>query len=256
MLSRRLIPCLDVRDDRVVKGVRFRDHVDMGDIVELAMRYRDAGADELVFYDIAASPQGRSVVRDWVERIAHVIDIPFCVAGGIRSVEDARTVLRAGADKVSINTPALERPALIAELAEAFGVQCVVVGIDSLREADGQWRVRTHTGAPDAMRAPGNRTLDWVCEAQALGAGEIVLNCMGSDGVRGGFDLEQLRAVRAVCDVPLVASGGAGAMAHFAEVFREADVDAALAASVFHSGAVELPVLKQFLHGQGIEVRL
>ncbi len=256
MLSRRLIPCLDVRDDRVVKGVRFRDHVDMGDIVELAMRYRDAGADELVFYDIAASPQGRSVVRDWVERIARVIDIPFCVAGGIRSVEDARTVLRAGADKVSINTPALERPALIAELAEAFGVQCVVVGIDSLREADGQWRVRTHTGAPDAMRAPGKRTLDWVCEAQALGAGEIVLNCMGSDGVRGGFDLEQLRAVRAVCDVPLVASGGAGAMAHFAEVFREADVDAALAASVFHSGAVELPVLKQFLHGQGIEVRL
>ena len=256
MLSRRLIPCLDVRDGRVVKGVRFRDHVDMGDIVELAMRYRDAGADELVFYDIAASPQGRSVVRDWVERIARVIDIPFCVAGGIRSVEDARTVLRAGADKVSINTPALERPALIAELAEAFGVQCVVVGIDSLREADGQWRVRTHTGAPDAMRAPGKRTLDWVCEAQALGAGEIVLNCMGSDGVRGGFDLEQLRAVRAVCDVPLVASGGAGAMAHFAEVFREADVDAALAASVFHSGAVELPVLKQFLHGQGIEVRL
>lgn len=256
MLSRRLIPCLDVRDGRVVKGVRFRDHVDMGEIVELAMRYRAAGADELVFYDIAASPQGRSVVRDWVERIARVIDIPFCVAGGIRSVEDARTVLRAGADKVSINTPALERPALIAELAEAFGVQCVVVGIDSLREADGQWRVRTHTGAPDAMRAPGKRTLDWVCEAQALGAGEIVLNCMGSDGVRGGFDLEQLRAVRAVCDVPLVASGGAGAMAHFAEVFREADVDAALAASVFHSGAVELPVLKQFLHGQGIEVRL
>ncbi|WP_297832483.1 imidazole glycerol phosphate synthase subunit HisF [Thermomonas sp.] len=256
MLSRRLIPCLDVRDGRVVKGVRFRDHVDMGEIVELAMRYRAAGADELVFYDIAASPQGRSVARDWVERIARVIDIPFCVAGGIRSVEDARTVLRAGADKVSINTPALERPALIAELAEAFGVQCVVVGIDSLREADGQWRVRTHTGAPDAMRAPGKRTLDWVCEAQALGAGEIVLNCMGSDGVRGGFDLEQLRAVRAVCDVPLVASGGAGAMAHFAEVFREADVDAALAASVFHSGAVELPVLKQFLHGQGIEVRL
>lgn len=217
---------------------------------------RDAGADELVFYDIAASPQGRSVARDWVERIARVIDIPFCVAGGIRSVEDARTVLRAGADKVSINTPALERPALIAELAEAFGVQCVVVGIDSLREADGQWRVRTHTGAPDAMRAPGKRTLDWVREAQALGAGEIVLNCMGSDGVRGGFDLEQLRTVRAVCDVPLVASGGAGVMAHFAEAFREADVDATLAASVFHSGAVELPALKQFLHGQGIEVRL
>ena len=162
MLSRRIIPCLDVREGRVVKGVKFRDHVDMGDIVELAMRYRDQGADELVFYDITASPQGRSVDRGWVERVARVIDIPFCVAGGIRSVEDARAVLLAGADKVSINTPALERPALISELAEAFGVQCVVVGIDSVRDADGEWRVRSHTGDPYAMRAPGKRTLDWV----------------------------------------------------------------------------------------------
>ena len=256
MLSRRLIPCLDVRDGRVVKGVRFRDHVDMGDIVERALRYRDAGADELVFYDIAASPEGRSVDRGWVERVARLIDIPFCVAGGIRTVEDARAVLRAGADKISINTPALERPALIAELAEAFGVQCVVVGIDSVREADGEWRVRSHTGSPDAMRAPGRRTLDWIEEAQRLGAGEIVLNCMGSDGVRGGYDIAQLRAARAVCHVPLVASGGAGEPAHFAQAFLEADVDAALAASVFHSGAVEIPALKRFLRGQGIEVRL
>ena len=256
MLSRRIIPCLDVREGRVVKGVKFRDHVDMGDIVELATRYRDQGADELVFYDITASPQGRSVDRGWVERVARVIDIPFCVAGGIRSVDDARAVLLAGADKVSINTPALERPALIAELAEAFGVQCVVVGIDSVRDADGEWRVRSHTGDPDAMRAPGKRTLDWVVEAQALGAGEIVLNCMGSDGVRGGYDIEQLNAVRARCAVPLVASGGAGEAAHFADVFRAADVDAALAASVFHSGAVPIPALKQFLREQGIEVRL
>lgn len=256
MLSRRLIPCLDVRDGRVVKGVRFRDHVDMGDIVELALRYRDAGADELVFYDIAASPEGRSVDRGWVERVARLIDIPFCVAGGIRGVEDARAVLHAGADKISINTPALERPALIAELADAFGVQCVVVGIDSVREADGEWRVRSHTGSPDAMRAPGKRTLDWIEEAQCLGAGEIVLNCMGSDGVRGGYDIAQLRAARAVCQVPLVASGGAGAPEHFAQAFLEADVDAALAASVFHSGAVEIPALKRFLRGQGIEVRL
>ena len=256
MLSRRLIPCLDVRDGRVVKGVRFRDHVDMGDIVELALRYRDAGADELVFYDITASPQGRSVDRGWVERVARLIDIPFCVAGGIRSVEDARAVLNAGADKVSINTPALERPALIAELADAFGVQCVVVGIDSVREADGEWRVRSHTGSPDAMRAPGKRTLDWIEEAQRLGAGEIVLNCMGSDGVRAGYDIAQLRAARAICQVPLVASGGAGAPEHFAQAFLAADVDAALAASVFHSGAVEIPALKRFLRGQGIEVRL
>ncbi len=256
MLSRRIIPCLDVREGRVVKGVKFRDHVDMGDIVELATRYRDQGADELVFYDITASPQGRSVDRGWVERVARVIDSPFCVAGGIRSVDDARAVLLAGADKVSINTPALERPALIAELAEAFGVQCVVVGIDSVRDADGEWRVRSHTGDPDAMRAPGKRTLDWVVEAQALGAGEIVLNCMGSDGVRKGYDIEQLAAVRALCAVPLVASGGAGEAAHFGDVFREADVDAALAASVFHSGAVPIPALKQALRAQGIEVRL
>jgi len=255
MLSRRIIPCLDVRDGRVVKGVRFRDHVDMGDIVPLALRYRDAGADELVFYDIGASPQQRSVDPAWVERVARVLDIPFCVAGGIRSVDDARAVLHAGADKISVNTPALERPGLIAELAAAFGVQCVVVGIDSLRDADGEWRVRSHTGDPDAMRALPRRTLDWVVEAQALGAGEIVLNCMGSDGVREGYDIVQLRAVRAVCNVPLVASGGAGTPAHFAEAFCNADVDAALAASVFHSGAIGINDLKQFLRGQGIEVR-
>ena len=255
MLSRRIIPCLDVRDGRVVKGVQFRNHVDMGGIVELAMRYRDAGADELVFYDITASPQGRSVDRGWVEQVARVIDIPFCVAGGIRSVEDARSVLLAGADKVSINTPALERPTLVSEIADAFGVQCVVVGIDSVREADGEWRVRSHTGMPDAMRAPGKRTLDWVDEVQVLGAGEIVLNCMGSDGVRTGYDIAQLRAVRARCAVPLVASGGAGEPAHFEQVFNEADVDAALAASVFHSGSIAIPALKRYLREHGIEVR-
>ncbi|MCC7249127.1 MAG: imidazole glycerol phosphate synthase subunit HisF [Lysobacter sp.] len=256
MLSVRIVSCLDVRDGRVVKGVRFRDHVDMGDIVELAERYRDEGADELVFYDIGASPQARAVDTAWVERVASRIDIPFCVAGGIRDVDTARRVLFAGADKISINTPALERPALIAEIAEAFGTQCVVVGIDSLRDADGEWRVRSHTGDPNAMRAPGKRTLDWVAEAQALGAGEIVLNCMDSDGVRRGYDIAQLRAVRAICAVPLVASGGAGEAAHFAAAFREADVDAALAASVFHSGAIRIPELKRDLRDAGIEVRL
>ena len=227
----------------------------MGDIADLALRYRDAGADELVFYDITASPEGRSVDRAWIERVARLIDIPFSVAGGIRSVDDARGVLHAGADKVSVNTPALERPALIDELAAAFGVQCVVVGIDSLRDDDGEWRVRQYTGDPSRTKALARRTLDWVVEAQQRGAGEIVLNCMGSDGVRSGYDLEQLRAVRARCDVPLVASGGAGAVEHFSAVFREADVDAALAASVFHSGAVPIPALKQHLRGQGIEVR-
>jgi cyclase len=255
VLSRRIIPCLDVRDGRVVKGVRFRDHVDMGDIVELALRYRDQGADELVFYDIGASPEGRSVDYAWVERVARLIDIPFCVAGGIRDVETARRVLHAGADKISVNSPALERPALVAELADAFGVQCVVVGIDSIREADGQWRVRTHTGDPDKTRALPVRTLDWIAEAQRLGAGEIVLNCMDSDGVRRGYDIEQLRQARALCGVPLVASGGAGEPEHFAAVFEQADVDGALAASVFHSGAIAIPGLKRFLRQREIEVR-
>lgn len=256
MLSRRIIPCLDVRDGRVVKGVRFRDHVDMGDIVTLARRYRDEGADELVFYDIGASARNRTVDPAWVERVARVLDIPFCVAGGIRSVASARAVLLAGADKISVNTPALERPALIAELAEAFGTQCVVVGIDSLRDGDGEWRVRSYTGDPTRTQALPRRTLDWVVEAQALGAGEIVLNCMGSDGVRNGYDLAQLQAVRRLCRVPLVASGGAGSVAHFAEAFRDADVDATLAASVFHSGAIGIPELKRQLREEGMEVRL
>ncbi|AOL19819.1 imidazole glycerol phosphate synthase subunit HisF [Xanthomonas citri pv. malvacearum] len=255
MLSRRIIPCLDVRDGRVVKGVKFRDHIDMGDIVELALRYRAQGADELVFYDIGASPEGRSVDYTWVERVARLIDIPFCVAGGIGDVETARAVLHAGADKISINSPALGRPQLISELADAFGVQCVVVGIDSIREEDGQWRVRRYTGDPSKTQALPMRTLDWVAEAQRLGAGEIVLNCMDNDGVRRGYDIAQLGQVRALCRVPLIASGGAGEMQHFADVFDQADVDGALAASVFHSGAIPIPELKQFLRAQQIEVR-
>ena len=256
MLTRRIVPCLDVRDGRVVKGLRFRDHVDAGGIEVLAARYAEEGADELVFYDIGASPAGRSVDLDWVGRVSRLLDIPFCVAGGISSVEQARRVLGEGADKVSVNSPALRRPALVAELAEAFGEQCVVVGIDSEREVDGQWRVRRDTGDPARTEALPLRTLDWIRQVQALGAGEIVLNCMASDGVRAGYDLEQLRAARAACGVPLVASGGAGASAHFAEVFAEADVDAALAASVFHSGAIAIPDLKTTLAASGIEMRL
>jgi len=255
MLSRRLIPCLDVRDGQVVKGVRFRDHVVVGAIEALALRYRDEGADELVFYDITASTEQRGVDRGWVERVARIIDIPFCVAGGIDSVAAARAVLHAGADKVSINTPALLRPDLIGELADAFGVQCVVVGIDSLRDADGEWRVRSHTGDPDRMRALPRRTLDWLADAVSRGAGEIVLNCMGSDGTRVGFDIEQLQAARRLCGVPLVASGGAGTMEHFRDVFVQADVDGALAASVFHSGTIAIPALKRYLRSQSIEVR-
>jgi cyclase len=243
-----------VREGRVVKGVRFRDHRIVGDILDLALRYRDDGADELVFYDIAASPQDRSVDRSWVTRVARILDIPFCVAGGIRSVTDAEEVLASGAEKISVNSPALEDPELIDALSERFGAQCVVIGIDS-QTAGSEYRVQQFTGDRERMRDAARRTLDWVLEVQRRGAGEIVLNCMASDGVRQGYDIPQLRAVRAICRVPLVASGGAGTAGHFAEVFQAAEVDAALAASVFHSGEIAIPDLKRQLRADGIEVR-
>jgi cyclase len=220
----------------------------------LATRYRDEGADELVFYDITASPEGRSVDRGWVQRVARVLDIPFCVAGGIRTVADAEAVLNAGAEKISINSPALADPDLIDALSRRFGTQCVVVGIDSQRTPEG-YRAYQFTGDPARSRQSGRDVLEWVREAQARGAGEIVLNCMGSDGRRNGYDIEQLRAVRAVCHVPLVASGGAGAIGHFAAAFTQARVDAALAASVFHTGAIAIGELKRALRAEGIEVR-
>jgi imidazole glycerol-phosphate synthase subunit HisF len=243
-----------VRDGQVVKGIRFREHRVVGDILDLAARYRDEGADELVFYDISASPQGRTVDRAWVSRVARTLDIPFCVAGGIRSVDDAEQVLASGAEKISVNSPALEQPDLINALSDRFGAQCVVVGIDS-QAIGGDYRVQQFTGDPARTRDAARKTMDWVLEAQQRGAGEIVLNCMASDGVRNGYDIEQLRAVREICHVPLVASGGAGAASHFAEVFQAAHVDAALAASVFHSGEIAIPALRQALRAQGIEVR-
>ena len=254
MLARRIIPCLDVRDGRVVKGTQFRDHEDVGDIIELAQRYRDEGADELVFYDITASSDGRTVSTEWVTRVAKVLDIPFCVAGGIRSLDGARAILHGGADKISINSPALENPALIGELAREFGSQCVVVGIDS-RTEDGDYFVKAYTGNPDKTQSTRWRTLDWAVEAQKLGAGEIVLNCMNQDGVRRGYDLVQLKALRALLQIPLVASGGAGEIAHFNDVFRIAGVDGALAASVFHKGVIAIPKLKEQLLADGIPIR-
>jgi cyclase len=234
--------------------VQFRDHRVVGDILELAQRYRDQDADELVFYDITASPQGRSVDRSWIARVAEVLDIPFCVAGGIRSVAEAEAVLNAGAEKVSVNSPALSDPGLIDQLASRFGSQCVVVGIDSQTTPEG-WSVHQFTGDPDRSRDTRRDTLQWVSEVQQRGAGEIVLNCMASDGVRRGYDLAQLAAVRDICRVPLVASGGAGTPEHFAALFEAGCADAALAASVFHSGAIAIPDLKQFLKSRHIEVR-
>jgi len=255
MLARRIIPCLDVKDGKVVKGVQFVGHEVLGDAVDMALRYRDEGADELVLYDITASAEGRTVDYNWVRDIARALDIPFCVAGGIRTGQQAVRCLESGADKVSINSPALERPDLINELAEMAGSQCVVVGIDS-RELDNDYYVHQYSGDPDKIRAAGRRTLDWVVEAKERGAGEIVLNCMNQDGVRKGYDLRQLRLVRDLIDIPLVASGGAGAVEHFTDVFEQADVSGALAASVFHKKIIHIPDLKRDLRQAGIAVRL
>jgi cyclase len=242
-----------VKDGRVVKGVQFRDHRDVGDIVEHALRYREEGADELVFYDISASAEGRSLDPEWVRRIARVIDIPFSVAGGVRTRDQAASCLDAGADKVSINSPALERPALIEELARDFGSQCIVLGVDSF-EAEGEYLVKQYTGSPDAARDTGRRTIDWVREATERGAGEIVLNCMRRDGVRTGYDIQHTRAVIEAVEVPVIASGGAGAPEHFRDAF-EAGASGALAATVFHDRLIAIPELKEFLARCGIEMR-
>ncbi len=253
MLARRIIPCLDVRHGQVVKGIRFRNHRVMGDIIDLAARYRDESADELVFYDITASPEGRQVEIDWVRRVSATIDIPFCVAGGIRSVADASRVLAQGADKISINTPALENPGLINELVKAFGSQCIVVGVDSIADENG-WSVRSHTGTPDAMQSPGRSTMDWLTEIVNRGAGEVVLNCMSADGTRSGFDLEQLKEARRVLPIPLVASGGAGKLQHLYEAVTIGKAAAVLAASIFHFGEISIPEAKQYLKEKGIPV--
>lgn len=256
MLAKRIIPCLDVRDGQVVKGVQFRNHEIIGDIVPLAKRYAEEGADELVFYDITASSDGRTVDKSWVERVAEVIDIPFCVAGGIKMIEDAEQIFAFGADKISINSPALADPDLISCLADRFGVQAIVVGIDSWFEKEtGKYWVNQYTGDEKRTRQTNWQLLDWVQEVQKRGAGEIVLNMMNQDGVRNGYDLVQLKKVREVCHVPLIASGGAGEMVHFRDAFVEASVDGALAASVFHKQIINIGELKAYLKTQSVEVR-
>ena len=255
MPARRIIPCLDVRDGRVVKGVQFRDHRDVGDIVEHACRYRDEGADELVFYDITASAEGRSLDIEWVRRVSAVLDIPFAVAGGIRTRDQAAACLDAGADKVSINSPALERPELISELARDFGSQCVVLGVDSFADG-GDYFVKQYTGSVETTRDAGRRTLEWVVEGTGRGAGEIVLNCMRRDGAGRGYDIAHTAAVAEAVSVPVIASGGAATPEHFREAFVEAQASGALAATVFHDRILSIPDLKEFLARCGIEMRL
>lgn len=257
MLAKRIIPCLDVKDGQVVKGVQFRNHEIIGDIVPLAQRYAQEGADELVFYDITASSDGRVVDKSWVSRVAEVIDIPFCVAGGIKSVEDAAQILTFGADKISINSPALADPTLITRLADRYGVQCIVVGIDTwYDEESDSYQVYQFTGDEKRTKATTWQTEDWIKEVQLRGAGEIVLNMMNQDGVRNGYDLRQLKQMRAICHVPLIASGGAGTPEHFLEAFRDTDVDGALAASVFHKQIINIGELKKYLSEQGVEIRV
>ncbi|QLB13484.1 imidazole glycerol phosphate synthase subunit HisF [Bisgaardia hudsonensis] len=257
MLAKRIIPCLDVRNGRVVKGVQFRHHKIIGDIVPLAQRYAKEGADELVFYDITASSDGRTVDKRWVEQVAKVIDIPFCVAGGIKTIEDAEQIFAFGADKISINSPALADPNLINQLADRFGKQAIVIGIDSwFDQESGKYWVNQYTGDEKRTRQTCWQLMDWLKEVQQRGAGEIVLNMMNQDGVRQGYDLVQLKQARELCQVPLIASGGAGTMEHFKEAFIEANVDGALAASVFHKQIIHIMELKAYLKAKGIEIRI
>ncbi|MCX6962008.1 MAG: imidazole glycerol phosphate synthase subunit HisF [Verrucomicrobia bacterium] len=251
MLAKRVIPCLDVTDGRVVKGTKFLNLRDAGDPVECAKMYDRQGADELVFLDITASSDGRATMVSVVERTAEQCFMPLTVGGGIRAVEDFRTMLRAGADKVSVNTSALQRPELISEAAEAFGSQSVVVAVDAKRDGPGKWRVYTHGG-----RKPTERdAIEWIVEAAKRGAGEILLTSMDADGTCGGYDLQLTRAVSEAVGIPVIASGGAGELQHLADVLREGLADAVLAASIFHFGKHTVAEAKEHLASQGLPVR-
>lgn len=252
MFTKRIIPCLDIRDGRVVKGVNFVDLRDAGDPVEVAAAYSEAGADEVVFLDITASHEGRATVVDLAARVAEQLSIPFTVGGGIRSVEDFREVLRQGADKVSVNSAAIDRPELIREAAGRFGSQCVVLAVDARRREDSSgWDVYKHGGRLNT----GLDALEWVCRGVELGAGEILLTSMDADGTKNGYDLELTAAVAERVGVPVIASGGAGTMQHFADAFTKGKADAALAASLFHYREMTIGDLKAFLAAQGIPVR-
>ena len=251
MLAKRIIPCLDVKDGRVVKGMNFTGLKDMADPVEMARFYNAAGADELVFYDITASAEGRNLFTDVLRRTASEVFIPLTVGGGIRSLDDFDRVLKCGADKVSVNSGAIADPSLIGKAAKRYGDQCVVLSMD-VKRLDGQFRVFAKGGREDT----GLDAMEWAVRGVGDGAGEIVLNSIDTDGVKGGFDLEMLDALAARVSVPIIASGGAGTMEHFAELFQHPGMDAGLAASIFHTRQVEITDLKRFLRDRGVEVRL
>ena len=250
MTSKRIIPCLDVKDGRVVKGVNFVDLVDAGDAVENAVTYERAGADEITFLDITATYRGNETVADMVSRVAERLFIPFTVGGGVRSTDDMRKILRAGADKVGVNSAAVRRPELISEGAELFGSQCIVLAIDAKRE-DGHWVVYTSGG----RKNEGMDAVEWAAEGARRGAGEILLTSMDADGTKKGFDLDLTAAVSKAVGIPVIASGGAGKPEHFRQAF-EAGADAALAASLFHFRQLDIENLKKYLAGEGVPVRL
>ncbi len=251
MLAKRIIPCLDVKEGRVVKGVQFLDLQDAGDPVELAKYYDAEGADELVFLDISASHEGRETMVHVVEEVASVLTIPFTVGGGIRTLEDIQRLLRAGADKVSLNTSAVLDPDLIRKGSEAFGAQCIVVAIDAKRESENSWAVYTHGG----RKATGLDAVEWAKRVIELGAGEILLTSMDSDGEKQGFALELTRAISEAVSVPVIASGGAGGKEHFYEVFEDGEADAALAASIFHFKETSVGAVKSYLLEKGVSIR-
>ena len=251
MLAKRIIPCLDVRDGKVVKGVNFVGIKEVGDPVDYAVMYNEQGADEIVFLDITASHEGRGTMADVVRRTAQRVFVPLTVGGGIRSIEDFREILRAGADKVAVNSAAVKNPQLIHEAAEIFGNQCVVLAIDGRRMADGSYHVYINGGRIDT----GKDVAAWAKEGEALGAGEILLTSMNTDGTKNGYDLAMTQAVAETVGIPVIASGGCGSLAHFAEVFAETGADAALAASLFHFGELTIPQVKAYLQAQGIPVR-
>lgn len=251
MLAKRIIPCLDVRNGRVVKGTNFEGLRDMADPVEMARFYNASGADELVFYDITASAEGRGLFTDILRRVASEIFIPLTVGGGIRGLEDFDRVLKCGADKVSVNSGAIADPSIIASAAKRYGDQCVVLSMD-VKRVDGRFRLFAKGGREDT----GIDAMEWAVRGVGDGAGEIVLNSIDTDGVKGGFDLEMLDALAARVKVPIIASGGAGNMEHFAELFTHPGVDAGLAASIFHTKQVDIKELKRYLRGRGVEMRL
>ncbi len=251
MLKRRIIPCLDIKDGRTVKGINFIELRDAGDPVELAKRYVSEGADELVFLDITATVENRKTLTELVNRVAKEINIPFTVGGGIKSVEDAKSIIKTGADKISINSSAVYRPELITEIAEQFGSQCVVVAIDTKLEESGEWIVYTHGGRTSTHI----NTIEWAIKSEKLGAGEILLTSMNNDGMKSGFAIDITEKVSNALNIPVIASGGAGNMNHFADVFKKTKASAALGASVFHFGEIAIPTLKQYLKEQNIAIR-